>query len=65
MPVMDGYTASRKIREFDTRTPIMALTASATMEMEEKIIQSGMQDFITKPFNTEDLFLKIQFLTSK
>lgn len=65
MPVMDGYTASRKIREFDTRTPIMALTASATMEMEEKIIQSGMQDFITKPFNTEDLFLKIQVLTSK
>lgn len=65
MPVMDGYTASRKIREFDTRIPIMALTASTTMEMEEKIIQSGMQDFITKPFNTEDLFLKIQFLTSK
>ncbi len=65
MPVMDGYTATSKIREFDTFTPIMALTASATIEMEGKIIEKGMQDYVTKPFNTEDLFLKIQNLTSK
>jgi CheY-like chemotaxis protein len=60
MPVMDGYTATRKIREFNQHTPIIALTASATVDIEQKIFDAGMQDFVTKPFNPDDLFFKIQ-----
>ena len=60
MPVMDGYTATRKIREFNQHTPIIALTASATKDIEQKIFDAGMQDFVTKPFNPDDLFFKIQ-----
>jgi len=60
MPVMDGYTATRKIREFNQQTPIIALTASATVDIEQKIFDAGMQDFVTKPFNPDDLFFKIR-----
>ena len=60
MPVMDGYTATRKIREFNQHIPIIALTASATVDIEQKIFDAGMQDFITKPFNPDDLFFKIK-----
>jgi len=60
MPVMDGYTATRKIREFNQRTPIIALTASATVDIEQKIFDAGMQDFVTKPFNPDDLLYKIR-----
>ena len=62
MPVLDGYSSTKKIREFDTTTPIIALTASATSDLSNKIANYGMQDYVTKPFNTEDLFLKIKNL---
>ncbi len=60
MPVMDGYTATKKIREFNQYIPIIALTASATVDIEQKIFDAGMQDFVTKPFNPDDLFHKIK-----
>jgi signal transduction histidine kinase/ActR/RegA family two-component response regulator len=56
MPVMDGYTASRCIREFDLTTPIIALTASASPDMQQKTLDYGMNDSISKPFNPNDLF---------
>ena len=64
MPIMDGYTSAKRIREFDQRTPIIALTAFAAPEIEEKIQNAGMQDYITKPFNPDTLFLKIRNLIS-
>jgi len=60
MPVMDGYTATRKIREFNKTIPIIALTASATSNVREKVIAVGMQDYITKPFNPDDFFIKLK-----
>ena len=60
MPVMDGYTASKKIREFNKATPIIALTASATSNVREKVIAAGMQDYVTKPFNPDDFFVKLK-----
>lgn len=60
MPVMDGYTATRKIREFNQQIPIIALTASATADIEQKIADAGMQDYVTKPFNPNDLYFKIR-----
>ena len=60
MPIMDGYTASKEIRKFNTVTPIMALSASVFMEVKSKIIESGMNGFIFKPFEPEDLLDKIE-----
>ena len=60
MPVMDGYTASKKIREFNTHIPIVALTASATANVREKVLNVGMQDYVTKPFNPDDFFIKLK-----
>ncbi|AMR30128.1 hypothetical protein A0256_01195 [Mucilaginibacter sp. PAMC 26640] len=60
MPVLDGYAATLQIREFDHTTPIIALTASATSNVREKVMTVGMQDYITKPFNPDDFFLKLK-----
>lgn len=63
MPELDGYEASLKIRSFDDpyfkQLPIIALTASAMNEIKEKALQSGMTDFLSKPFQPEELKLKI------
>lgn len=55
MPIMDGYTATKKIREFNTDIPIIALTASITMDIQGRAFEFGMNDCITKPFNPNDL----------
>ena len=59
MPVMDGYTASREIRKVGYMRPIIALTASALLEVEAKVKDAGMDGFVTKPFNPNDLLSKI------
>jgi len=60
MPVMDGYTATRKIREYNQTIPIIALTASATSNVKSKVLEAGMQDYVTKPFNPDDFFLRLK-----
>lgn len=59
MPVMDGYEAARRIRGMsDVRykeVPIIALTASAMFGMRDKVLEAGMNDFISKPFVPADL----------
>jgi signal transduction histidine kinase/CheY-like chemotaxis protein len=59
MPEMDGYTATQMIRQFNTEIPIIALTASATISDKTKSGEVGMNDYIPKPFNPNDLFTKI------
>jgi signal transduction histidine kinase/CheY-like chemotaxis protein len=57
MPIMDGYTATKKIREFNLSVPIVALTASViTTDMEAKAIEIGMNGCVSKPFNPNDLY---------
>ncbi|WP_366186466.1 response regulator [Flavobacterium ovatum] len=63
MPVMDGYTASMEIRKFNTLIPILALSASVFMEVKNKIFSSGMNGFIYKPFEPEDLLNQIEEIT--
>ncbi len=60
MPVMDGYTSSIEIRKFNTKIPIIALSASVFMEVKNKIHESGMNGFIFKPFDPDDLLNQIQ-----
>ena len=59
MPVMDGYTATSKIRELKSakyqRLPIIALSASAIADFRQRAIKVGMNEFVTKPFNPGEL----------
>ena len=58
MPVMDGLTATRLIREDDRfdQLPVLAMTANATMEDRARAIESGMNDHIAKPIDPKKLF---------
>ncbi|UII21347.1 response regulator [Fulvivirga ligni] len=61
MPVMDGYEATRQIRKnsaFDD-LPIIALTADATTNIKERVLEVGMNDFLTKPINPDEMKSKI------
>jgi len=56
MPVMNGFEATEKIREFNIEVPIIALTADAMPETYDKAIASGMNDYLTKPFVPDAFF---------
>lgn len=63
MPVLDGIAATRQIRQLPNgeKPLIIALTASALYEERQDIIDCGMEDFVTKPFDPEFLYSKIQY----
>jgi len=67
MPEMDGFEATQRIRTtFDMpkrNTPIMAMTANVTNDEVEKCFESGMDQYISKPFAQQDLINKIAQLT--
>ena len=65
MPVMDGFTASMKIREFNHDTPIITLTATASEDIKNRLHQVGMQDYVIKPFDIDVLFSKMQRVLKK
>jgi len=59
MPFMDGYDATRKIREWETdehHTPIVALTAMLFDNEIKQCLSAGMDECVAKPFDTETLF---------
>jgi PAS domain S-box-containing protein len=58
MPVMDGFQTTQAIRVFDTDIPIFALTADSFSETRISALASGMNDFISKPFDPKELFNK-------
>ena len=68
MPVMDGYTATRKIRELersDAKTvPIIAMTANAFKEDAEKCIAVGMNAHLAKPLDIEKMKMTIKSICS-
>ncbi|MEG4252353.1 PAS domain S-box protein [Microcoleus sp. Pol10D4] len=61
MPIVDGYTATKYIRERpqSQETVIIALTASIFEEEREKVLMAGFNDFISKPFQQRDIFDKL------
>lgn len=66
MPKLNGYEATSKIRAFSngkSAIPIIAMTANVLKEEVERCYQAGMDDFIGKPFNTDELIQKIFKLT--
>ncbi|MDX2128643.1 MAG: ATP-binding protein [Chloroherpetonaceae bacterium] len=67
MPGMDGYATTRSIRQLKNprkaNVPILAMTAGVLTEEREKCFAVGMNEYISKPFNPDDLFYKISSLT--
>lgn len=67
MPVMDGYEATEYIRTvLQLRTPIIAMTATALKGDQERAEQVGMNEFMLKPFDFNDLYKRlVKLLSSK
>jgi CheY-like chemotaxis protein len=64
MPIMDGLTASRKIRQLPNRTPwIVGLSANAFTESREIALAAGMNDYLTKPLQVEGLIAALERVT--
>ena len=65
MPEMDGYAATRYIRsDLQLQTPIIAMTATAMKGEHLHCLESGMNEYMTKPFDFADLYKKISGLLS-
>lgn len=60
LPVKDGYTLSREIRQADKFVPIIFLTAKSLPDDKIEGFKSGADDYLTKPFNMEELLLRIK-----
>jgi CheY-like chemotaxis protein len=70
MPEMSGFQAAEIIRGNNSAVknpniPIIALSADAFLETRRKVIEAGMNDYVTKPFNPEELYSKIIKFTYK
>lgn len=67
MPIMDGYEATIAIRKLDgekyQHLPVIALTASALADTKAEMLSSGMNDYVAKPFNPDELFERIKQYT--
>ncbi|HVW97820.1 MAG TPA: response regulator [Mucilaginibacter sp.] len=66
MPVMNGFDASMEIRKLPdakkANVPIIALTAASLLDIEEQVLNAGMNDYVSKPFKPDQLMEKIQNL---
>lgn len=65
MPKMDGFTAVKEIRKTDQVVPIIFLTAKNLKEDRIKGFEHGCDDYITKPFSTEELSLRIKAILKR
>jgi len=59
MPEVDGYEAARQIRKAGNKIPVIAMTAHALPGEREKCLKAGMDDYVTKPIQKNELFKSI------
>lgn len=62
MPVMDGITAIKKIREIGNTSPAIFLTAKSQVEDRIEGLDAGADDYLTKPFSMEELAARLRAL---
>jgi CheY-like chemotaxis protein len=61
MPIMDGFEASNEIRKLSLPQPtIIAVTANALVGERERCLNAGMDDYLSKPFQAEQLIILVQ-----
>lgn len=65
MPKKDGFTAAKEIRDINQMVPIIFLTAKNLKEDRIKGFEFGCDDYITKPFSTEELSLRIKAILKR
>lgn len=65
MPNMDGITAIKKIRNIKNMTPILVLTAKSMLSDKIEGLDSGADDYLTKPFQMAELLARIRALTRR
>ncbi|MEI6683102.1 MAG: response regulator [Bacteroidota bacterium] len=61
MPVMDGLEATREIKTFRKELPVIALTAYAMSGDEQRALDAGCDDYLTKPLSKDELIKKLEF----
>jgi len=60
MPVKDGFSLAKDIRNIDKKVPILFLTAKSMQEDKLKGFEIGADDYLTKPFNMEELLARME-----
>ena len=60
MPIMDGFTLAKKVKEMNPRIPIIFLTAKTMQEDILEGFEIGADDYITKPFSMDELLMRIR-----
>lgn len=65
MPEMDGFTLAREIRKLNAETPFIFLTAKSLKEDMLEGFRTGADDYITKPFDSEVMLMKLQAILKR
>ncbi len=65
LPKKNGYSVANEIRKSDKQVPIVFLTAKSLPEDKIKGLKTGADDYITKPFNFEELLLRIEAILKR
>lgn len=65
LPKKDGFTLTKELREIDEFIPIILLTAKSLQEDKIEGLKIGADDYITKPFSTEELLLRIKLILKR
>lgn len=65
LPDGDGFELSKEIRDHDITTPILVLSAEQETDIKIKCLKVGADDYLTKPFNPEELMARVEAITRR
>ena len=65
MPVLDGYEATKEIRKYSAKVPIIAITAFAYASDEQRVMESGFDGYMPKPINARQLKAQLTDIMQK
>ncbi len=63
MPKLDGFAVLRRMREAGNKTPVLMLTARSEIDDKVRGLDSGANDYLTKPFDSKELLARIRAMT--